>query len=111
MPHSSAQDDAALKRDILRAIDAGANRDQRDRLEREVSSVCDRATPMPDDDLIRAKERYRSALYDLVRLKAAKDAGFKTYVEEEAYRAAKSKAWERAQHVTDPAQARDGEET
>lgn len=106
MPHSSAQDDAALKRDILRAIDAGANRDERDRLEREFRALCDRANAVPT--LIQAKERYRSALYDLVRLKAAKDAGFKTYVEEEAYRAAKSKAWERAQHVTDPAQAQSG---
>lgn len=40
-----------------------------------------------------------AALRELVALKDAKDAGFKTFVEDEAYRAAKPKAWERARHA------------
>jgi hypothetical protein len=92
---------AELKQDVLRVIDAGANRDERDRLEREVRALFDRASAVPT--LIAAKERYHGALCELVNLKAAKDAGFKTYVEEEAYRARKVRAWERARDITMPA--------
>ena len=54
-----------LKQDILRVIDAGANRDERDRLEREFRVLFDRASAVPT--LIQAKARYESALQLLVR--------------------------------------------
>lgn len=54
-----------LKQDILRVIDAGANRDERDRLEREFRVLFDRASAVPT--LIQAKVRYEAALQLLVR--------------------------------------------
>lgn len=47
----------ALKQDILRVIEAGANRDEMNRLEREIRVVFDRAASVPM--LISAKEKRR----------------------------------------------------
>lgn len=55
------------------------------------------ATHMPEIIAgLKAAEEMREALAELVRLKDAKAAGFKTYVEDEAYRSAKVIAWDRA---------------
>lgn len=51
---------AALKHDILRVIEAGANRDEMHRLEREIRVVFDRASAVPM--LIAAKERLQHDL-------------------------------------------------
>lgn len=46
-----------------------------------------------------ALEAAQKALAALVELKDQKDAGFKTFVEEERYRALKPAAWERARII------------
>lgn len=43
--------------------------------------------------------------HDLVQLKDMKDAGFKTYVEDEAYRARKASAWAHARAICIPPEA------